>query len=163
MPVKSVHKDPENLTMTLVAEFGGAIERVWDVWADPRKLERWWGPPTYPATFVDYDLAVGGRAFYFMTGPEGDKHYGWWMVTAIEPPHRIEFEDGFADETGARNDELPATTTVVTLEGPPEGPTVMTIETRFATLEAMEQLVEMGMEEGLTLAVGQIDELLAGS
>lgn len=161
MPVKSVHKDPENLTMTLTADFDAPLERVWQVWADPRQLERWWGPPTYPATFVDHDLAPGGRAFYYMTGPDGDKHYGWWTVGVVERPSRIEFEDGFADESGSPNDEMPTTNTVVTLEGPAEGPTVMTIQTRFPSLEAMEQMVEMGMEEGLTLAVGQIDDLLA--
>ena len=37
----------------------------------------------------------------------------------------------------------------------------MAIETTFPTLEAMEQLVAMGMEEGMTLAVGQIDGLLS--
>jgi uncharacterized protein YndB with AHSA1/START domain len=163
MPVKSVHKDPENLTMILTADFDAPIASVWQVWADPRLLERWWGPPTYPATFVDHDLAPGGRSAYYMTGPEGDKHYGWWTVIAIEPSRSIEFEDGFADESFEPTLELPTTKTLVTLDGPPNGPIVMTIETRFPSLEAMEQMVEMGMEEGLTLAVGQIDDLLAGS
>jgi uncharacterized protein YndB with AHSA1/START domain len=153
MPVKSVHKDPENLTMVLTADFDAPIERVWQVWADPRRLERWWGPPTYPATFVDHA--------YYMTGPEGDKHYGWWTVIAIEAPRTIEFEDGFADQDFNPNPEMPTTKTIVTLDGPANGPTVMTIETRFPSLEAMEQMVEMGMEEGLTMAVGQIDGLLA--
>jgi uncharacterized protein YndB with AHSA1/START domain len=161
MPVKSVHKDPENLTMVLTADFDAPIERVWQVWADPRRLERWWGPPTYPATFVDHDLTPGGRSAYYMTGPEGDKHYGWWTVIAIEAPRTIEFEDGFADQDFNPNPEMPTTKTIVTLDGPANGPTVMTIETRFPSLEAMEQMVEMGMEEGLTMAVGQIDGLLA--
>jgi hypothetical protein len=36
----------------------------------------------------------------------------------------------------------------------------MTIETTFPSLEAMEQMTEMGMEEGITLAINQIDDLL---
>ena len=73
MTVTSVHKDPEALTMTITAEFDAPVEQVWQMWADPRQLERWWGPPTYPATVVDHDLTPGGRVTYFMTGPEGDK------------------------------------------------------------------------------------------
>ena len=46
-------------------------ERVWDLWADPRKLERWWGPPFWPATFTAHDLAPGSHVEYHMTGPTG--------------------------------------------------------------------------------------------
>ena len=67
MTVTAVHKVPESLTMTLTAEFDATPERVWDLWADPRKLERWWGPPTYPATFTAHDLAVGSHVVYHMT------------------------------------------------------------------------------------------------
>ena len=100
MTVTDVVKDPENRTMTITAEFGAPVERVWQIWADPRQLERWWGPPTYPATVVDHDLSPGGAVNYFMTGPEGDKHAGWWRVSAVVPPNRLEFEDGFADGEG---------------------------------------------------------------
>src|SRR5436853_623354 len=81
-----------------------AVERAWQLWADPRQLERWWGPPTYPATVVDHDLSPGGRVTYFMTGPEGDKAGGWWEVAAVDPPRRLEFTDGFADGNGEPND-----------------------------------------------------------
>ena len=37
----------------------------------------------------------------------------------------------------------------------------MSIESEFPTVEAMEQLAAMGMEDGLRQAVGQIDALLA--
>jgi len=73
MTVTAVHKDPDALTMTLTAEFDASPERVWELWADPRQLERWWGPPTYPATFTKHDLAPGSRVEYHMTGPEGDQ------------------------------------------------------------------------------------------
>ena len=43
--VTSVDTDYDNLTTTLVADFDAPIDEVWELWADPRKLERWWGPP----------------------------------------------------------------------------------------------------------------------
>jgi len=159
--VTSVDKNPETLTMTVTAEFDAPVDRVWQVWAAPRRLERWWGPPTYPATVVDHDLTPGGRVTYFMTGPEGDKHRGWWRVLAAEPPHRLEFDDGFADDGGNPDPALPTTRAVVTLEEQAGGRTRMQITSTFPSKEAMEQLLAMGMEEGISAAIGQIDQLLA--
>ncbi|WP_268761531.1 SRPBCC domain-containing protein, partial [Frankia sp. AvcI1] len=133
------------------------------IWADPRQLERWWGPPTYPATVVEHDLAPGGSVTYFMTGPEGDRHYGWWRVRAVDVPHRLEFEDGFADDEGRPNLDMPTTIVRVRLTAEDESATVMTIESTFPSSEAMEQMVSMGMVEGMSEALGQIDALLAGA
>lgn len=77
MTVKSVLRDERALTMTVSAEFDATVERVWQLWADPRKLERWWGPPTHPATVVEHSLVAGGRVTYFMTGPAGERFHGW--------------------------------------------------------------------------------------
>src|SRR5215471_5070449 len=107
MTVTAVRKDPQTLTMTLEAEFNASPERVWELWADPRQLERWWGPPTYPATFEEHDLTPGGSVTYFMTGPTGDTPRGWWKVTAVDPPHSLEFEDGFSDDEGRPNPDMP--------------------------------------------------------
>ena len=89
MTVTSSQKDLQALTLTFVAEFDAPVERVWQVWADPRQLERWWGPPTYPATFEQHDFVEGGHASYDMTTPDGEKPRGWWRFTAIEPPRRL--------------------------------------------------------------------------
>ncbi len=110
MTITSVRKDPEALTMTIAVELDATVERAWQLWADPRQLERWWGPPTYPATVVDHDLATGGGVTYFMTGPDGDKAHGWWQVLAVEPPNRLELKDGFADAAGTPNETMPTTT-----------------------------------------------------
>ncbi|MEU8651557.1 SRPBCC domain-containing protein [Streptomyces sp. NPDC048737] len=161
MTVTSVDKDLDRLTLTLTADFAAPVEKVWQLWADPRRLERWWGPPTYPATFEDHDLTPGGEATYFMTGPEGDKHRGWWRVTSVTPPASLEFTDGFADPDGTPSTAMPTTTVRVRLTGH-DGGTRMEITSAFETREQMEQLMTMGMEEGLAQAVGQMDALLAG-
>lgn len=160
MSVISVDKDVEALTMTVVAEFDAPVERLWQVWQDPRQLERWWGPPGYPATFVEHDLTPDGRVTYFMTDPEGERYHGWWRVISIDPPHRLEFEDGFADGDGRPSQDMPQTIARVTLDPVPGG-TRMAIATSFPSAEAMQQLVEMGMEEGITAALGQIDDILS--
>src|SRR5688572_5903188 len=161
MTVTAVRKDPAALTMTLDAEFEASPERVWQLWADPRQLERWWGPPTYPATFTAHDLAPGSRVEYHMTGPEGDQPRGFWDVIEAEAPHRLVFRDGFANADGTPNDSLPRNDALVTIESVGPSRTRMSIESRFPSAEAMEQVMAMGMEEGLTQALGQIDAILA--
>ncbi len=162
MPVLSSQKDPENLTMTFVAEFDAEPERVWQLWEDPRQLERWWGPPTWPATFDVHDFRPGGTSKYYMTGPAGEKAGGWWRIVTLDKPNRIEFEDGFLDDKGDPDDSMPVTSGVVTLEAI-DGRTRMTSVSRFASLEQLEQLSQMGVEEGTLEAMGQIDAILAES
>lgn len=160
MTVTHVRKDPEALTMTITNEYDASIARVWELWQDPRLLERWWGPPTYPATVEDHDLSPGGRVTYFMTGPEGDRHRGFWKVVAVDPPRHLEFQDGFADETGAENHDMPVTVTRVSLDEQSGRHTRMVIETTFASAEDMDRLVSMGMDEGMREALGQTDDLV---
>lgn len=161
MTVTAVQKDADALTMTIDTEFDASPERVWQLWADPRQLERWWGPPTYPATFTKHALAPGSRVEYHMTGPEGDQPKGFWDVLEVDPPHRLVFRDGFANEDGTPNDDLPRNEGRVTIEEVDGGRTRMSIESTFPSTEAMEQILAMGMEQGITEAVGQIDAILA--
>ena len=161
MPVTDVTRDVESQTMVVTAEFAAPVDRVWQLWADPRQLERWWGPPGYPATVVDHDLVPGGTVRYVMTGPDGQKYGGLWRVLTVTPPHSLTVEDGFADDSGSPDPSLPVTTMTVALSERAGG-TQMVATSRWATREAMEQLLAMGMEEGLRGSMGQIDDLLAG-
>lgn len=155
-----ITKDVANGTLVLTSVFAASPERIWRLWADPRQLERWWGPDPYPATVVDHDLRPGGHVSYYMTGPEGDQHKGYWLVTEVEPPHRLTFEDGFADGEGSPNDDLPVSRSEVTIEAIDDERTRMTITSVYDTSEALEQVLAMGMEQGLRAAVAQIDALL---
>jgi uncharacterized protein YndB with AHSA1/START domain len=161
MTVTAVRKDPDALTMTLDAEFDASPDRVWQLWADPRQLERWWGPPTYPATFTKHDLAPGSRVEYHMTGPEGDQPKGYWDILEADAPRSLVLRDGFANDDGTPNEALPRTEVRVAIADAGNGRTRMSIESTYPSREAMEQLLAMGMEEGLTQAVGQIDAILA--
>jgi uncharacterized protein YndB with AHSA1/START domain len=160
MPVTDVKKDLDALTMTITAEFDASAERVWEMWSDPRQLERWWGPPSFPATFVEHDLSPGGRSAYFMTGPDGQQHRGWWHIEAAEPPRRLLIEDGFADD-GSPNEEMPGPSSATVTITEADGVTTMSIASKFASRSDMEQMLEMGMEQGMVEALGQIDPLLA--
>jgi uncharacterized protein YndB with AHSA1/START domain len=161
MTVTAVRKDTDALTLAIEAEFPATPERVWQLWADPRQLERWWGPPTYPATVTAHDLVPGGRVEYHMTGPDGDQPKGFWDVLEADPPRSIRVRDGFANADGTPNSDLPLSDMRVSIEDIGDGRTRMTMTTHFADIAAMEQLVAMGMEEGAREAIGQIDAILA--
>jgi uncharacterized protein YndB with AHSA1/START domain len=161
MTVTAIRKSPETLTMTIDAEFDASADRIWQLWADPRQLERWWGPPTYPATVDFFDLRPGGRVEYHMTGPDGDLPRAFWEVLETDPPRSLVVRDVFANDDGSPNTDLPGTTMRLTIEEIGEGRTRMSIASIFPNVQAMEQVLAMGMEEGIKQAVGQIDAILA--
>jgi uncharacterized protein YndB with AHSA1/START domain len=161
MSVTRVDKDFDTLTLTLVAEFDVPIERVWQLWADPRLLERWWGPPSHPATVEEHDLTPGRDVTYFMTGPEGERSRGWWRVTSVDPPKFLEFTDGSADLDGTPIADMPTTRVRMQLTAH-DGGTRMEVRSIFDSREHMEQLERWGAIEVFRQTVGQMDALLAG-
>ena len=160
MSIVSVEKDFDSLSLTLIADFDAPIERVWELWADPRQQERWWGPPTHPATFEKHDLAAGGEVTYVMTGPEGEQSRGWWRVTSVAPPSSLEFTDGFANRDGTPNAETPTTAVQMQLTER-DGSTRMELRFVFASSEHMRRLERGGAFAVFPQSVGQMDALLA--
>lgn len=160
MPITSVTSDPKALTLTVVADYPVPVERLWNAYADARQLERFWGPREWPATLLRHDMVVGGRSEYVMHGPDGQTSRGWFRFLAIEPNRLLDLEDGFADESGQPNDAMPTMRMTYTFEATATG-SRFTGVTVFPSLEAMEQLIAMGMMEGMQSAMSQIDEVLA--
>lgn len=162
MTVVHLEKNIDRASLTIASEYAASPEQVFELWSNPRLLEQWWGPPTYPATVVSHDFTPGGIVQYFMTGPEGDKHHGGWRVIAVDPPKRLELEDFFADQAGEQDTSLPVSTFIVTIEETSPGRTRMSIESQYPSPEALQQVIEMGMEEGIRAALSQTNALLVG-
>ena len=155
MPLTSITKDTARLALIVVGDYPVTQQRLWDAFADPRQLERFWGPPTWPATFTSHDMKVGGRAEYFLTGPKGETWSGSWKFTAVTPISSFEAHDG---EDNAEDENMPASMTF-SFETTPTG-SRLTCITRFSSVEAMAQTIP-GMEEGLRAAIPQLDAVLA--
>ncbi len=160
MTVTTVDSDLDARTLTLVAEFDAPVEQVWQLWADPRKLERWWGPPGYPATFERFELEPGGTVTYFMTSPEGERFHGVWNIVAVDAPHSLDVEDSFADAEGNVNPDLPTGQMQMRLTED-DGRTRMELVSIHAKVEDLQQVLEMGQAEGMKQAMGQMDAILA--
>lgn len=160
MPLTNVDTDIDNRTLTMTCEFGVPIERVWQVWADPRQLEKWWGPEGYPASVTEHDLTPGSFVKYHMTSPEGEKFPGGWEVIAVEEPHRLELRDFFADAEGNPSESAPVSRMTIELVEF-DGGTRMINTSTWESAEAMQQVLDMGVVEGSKSAIGQLDALLA--
>lgn len=119
-----------------------------------------WGPPSHPATVVDHSLTPGGRVTYFMTCPDGDKYAGYWEITAVDPPTSFSFLDGFADPDFNSNPDLPVSRNVYTFAAH-DGGTRATYVSTFESAEALQQVSDMGVVEGASSAINQIDDLVA--
>lgn len=160
MPVTQIDTDKTAHTVTVTAEFAAPPDRVWQVWSDPRQLERWWGPPEYPATVTRHEFAPGGTVDYSMTGPDGATYPGRWAIESVDAPRSFTFVDVFVDAEGNSDDSLPVGRCVVTLAAGGPG-TLMTTVTSYPTAEALETVIGMGMQEGVEQSTNQIDALLA--
>ena len=160
MPVTDITKDIERRTFAITAEFAAPVERVWALYADPRQLEQVWGPPEYPATFVAHDLRPGGRTTYYMTSPEGERFAGYWDVDEVDQPSRFAFRDGFADAGLNPNPDLPVSRNDYTFVATDEGTRAVFTST-FDSAEDLQKVLDMGIEEGATSAINQIDGFLA--
>lgn len=160
MPVTSVTHDIDTRTLTILAEFAAPRVRVWQIYADARQLEKVWGPPECPATFVDHSLTPGSRTTYYMTGPNGEKYPGYWVLLEVDEPNSFSFRDGFADENFNPVDSMPVSTSLYAF-GEAAGRTTATYTSTFETAEGLQQVLEMGVVEGATGAINQIDGLLA--
>ncbi len=147
MPVVDVKTDLDALTLTIVADFAAPVQRVW-------------GPPEFPATFVDHDLRPGGRMNYYMSGPAGEKYCGYWRIAEVSEPDSFTFADGFADTDFNPNPDLPESQNAYSFTAHGNG-TRATFVATYATAEGLQTVLDMGMIEGATSAMNQIDDLLA--
>lgn len=159
MPVTDITTDPENLTMTLVADAAASVDRLWNAFTDPRQLERFWGPPGWPATFTTFDLRPGGRVDYHMTSPQGERSGGSWEVLNVDEGRSFEVLDAFVGEDGEKLDGFPSMRMTFTFEQTDAGSRLTNV-TYFPSHEALEQVVAMGAVEGSRMAMDQLDAVL---
>ncbi len=159
MPVTDITADTDSLTMTLVADVSAPVDRLWRAFTQPAQLERFWGPPGWPATFTAFDLTVGGHAHYAMTSPQGETSRGTWEFLAIDEGRSFEVLDAFADENGDPMEQFPSMRMVFTFDATDTGSRLTNV-TYFTSAEALEQVIAMGAIEGSRLAMGQLDAVV---
>jgi uncharacterized protein YndB with AHSA1/START domain len=155
----SFTKDEKNATLTIERVFPAAADRVWQALTDPAILDQWWAPAPWKTETVYMDFRVGGYWHYAMNGPEGEQHFGRMDYLEIGPGRRYRSSDVFCDAEGHANESLPRQEmSIRVLEEDCQTKVVSVVQ--YASLDDMNTILEMGMQEGLSTAQDQLEALL---
>lgn len=149
----------ENGTIYIQREFDANAELVWQAWTTAALLDQWWAPKPYHTETKTLDLKVGGMWLYAMVSPQDEKMWCKADYRAIETNKLLSWLDAFCDEHGNENNMKPRSlwTSIFTEEN---GITTVNITLKHDRPEDIETMIEMGFKEGLTMALGNLDELL---
>lgn len=154
---------------TLVIEYlaNAPKEKVWKAYTNQEWFEKWWGPEGWETAATTFDFQPGGIVHYGMKCV--DESQGEWFnqvswgvmdIEEIDAPNSFTYQDYFSDEKGVLNFELP-TLTVVNEFVEEDGKTRIVSTSYAESPEQIEQLLEMGMAEGVKSQMKKLEALLA--
>ncbi len=152
--------DKVNNKIFVEREFNASKDLVWESWTNPEILDLWWAPRPWKTNTVSMNFVPGGRWFYFMSGPTGEKHYSFADYEEIETEVRYTGTDGFCDENQVINPQMPQTYWEVRFNEA-DGNTKVNVTLSFKTLEALEGIISMGFKEGFLSAMENLDEFIS--
>ena len=161
-----VTKDLENKRLIIEREFDAPREKVWKAYAEKDWFEGWWGPEGWTTETKIFDFVPGGSIHYDMkcvdeqqTDWYGKSSWGLMIIDSVEAPNSFTYTDHFSDETGAPDTAMPKLriTNVFTEEN---GRTKLVSTAVGESAEQIEQLIQMGMVDGLTSQMTKLDTLL---
>lgn len=150
--------DKPSKTVTIVKEFAAELPLVWDAYTKQEILDQWWAPKPWASKTKVMNFEEGGRRFYAMVSPEGQKHWALQKYTSITPKTNFKLYNSFADKDG--NPQLPGSEWDLNFIDQNES-TKVVITIYNESLERMEQMIEMGFKEGFTMTLKSLEELLA--
>ncbi len=153
-------KDPSNKKMKVVREFDAPLQKVWNAWTKSELLDQWWAPRPWKAVTQSIDFREGGVWYYYMQGPEGDRHYCRVDYKTIVPNKSFSGYDGFCDEKGNINNEFPQMFWDCQFTSTSSG-TKVEVDITFDSEADLQKIVEMGFKEGFAMAHNNLDEVLA--
>lgn len=156
-----VVKDLKEKSVLVSREFNAPLENVWRAYTEPELLDQWWGPAPWHAETKSMDFKVGGFWLYAMVSPENQKHWGRMNYSAIDKYKSFDMEDVFCDENGNVNPNLPISKGRITFTKTSTG-TKVEWKVVYPTEAALQQVIEMGFEQGITICYEQLDAFFTG-
>ncbi|HEY4064419.1 MAG TPA: SRPBCC domain-containing protein [Puia sp.] len=151
--------DKTTNTVFVNKEFAAGLTLVWDAFTKQEILDQWWAPKPWKSRTKSMDFTVGGRRFYAMVSPEGQEHWSIEKYTSISPTTNFKLTSAFADNNENINDGMPASNWDLNFSERNETTTVSII-IKLKTLAALEQYIQMGFKEGLTMTLNELEKLL---
>jgi uncharacterized protein YndB with AHSA1/START domain len=152
--------DRENNTLTIQREFLADRARLWDHYTKSELLEQWFAPPPMSTRTKSMDFREGGHWHYAMIEPNGTEYWGMTQYKTIHPIEALQYTDAFCDEEGIINTDIPSAGWTITFSDQGEKTLVQSVLT-FKSLADLDQILEMGMEDGMKATYETLDKLLA--
>lgn len=152
--------EKENSTVRVKREFAAPLEKVWTAWTDSNILDQWWAPKPWQVRTKTHDFRVGGFWLYAMVGPDGMEHWARADYKSIATLKNFKGRDGFCDPEGTINPDFPQSDWNVSFSVSGDS-TFVDIEIKHETLADLEKIIEMGFKEGFTMALENLDDVLA--
>jgi uncharacterized protein YndB with AHSA1/START domain len=150
---------PSDREITVTRVFNAPRKLVWKVWTQAEHLTRWWGPQGWTLPVCKMDFRVSGVWHYCMKGPDGEESCGMAVYHEIVEPERFVYTDYFADADGNPVEGMPETLVTVEFTSV-DDKTKITSTMLFQTAEDRDQVLKMGMEEGLKETWDRLEEYL---
>jgi uncharacterized protein YndB with AHSA1/START domain len=147
--------DRAHNSLTITADLRTDADNAWDLWANARTLEQWWGPPEYPCAVTHFELRPGGSVTYVMTGPDGTKYPGWWEVISVDAPRSLTIRDGFGESPQQPSPHMPNAMTSIELL-PTADVIHMKISSQYASPDEFQSALDLGMQDGFMACLRQI-------
>lgn len=151
--------DMQTNQITIRREFDAPKTLVWDCYTKAELLDQWFAPEPFVAKTKSMDFREGGHWHFAMVDPDGNEHWVRFDYEKIDPKDSYCAQDAFSDAEGGINPDLPVSTWDVTFEDKTSRTQVQIIST-YETPEALQQVVDMGMKEGLEATLSALDKLL---
>ncbi|MBV6639593.1 MAG: SRPBCC domain-containing protein [Cyclobacteriaceae bacterium] len=151
--------DKEKNTITVKREFAANRALIWDCYTKSELLNEWFAPEPFTTKTKSMDFSEGGHWHYAMVDPEGTEYWGWTTYTKIQPIDFYDTQDAFSDSEGNVNKDLPQAEWHV--EFADKGNNTLVVTTvQYDSLEALDQVINMGMKDGMTSTLERLDKLL---
>jgi uncharacterized protein YndB with AHSA1/START domain len=151
--------DKANSKVSVKREFAAPLQDVWAAWTESELLDQWWAPKPWKAKTKIMDFRPGGFWLYAMVGPEGEEHWGRADYLSIEILKYFKAHDAFCDEEGNVNNDFPQSDWKAEFSEEP-GSTFVRIEMTSVRPADLQTYIEMGFQEGFTMALENLDEML---
>ncbi|MEQ6120966.1 SRPBCC domain-containing protein [Reichenbachiella sp. MALMAid0571] len=149
--------DKNKLTVTRI--FDASIDLVWRTWTEPELLDQWWAPKPWRSVTKSMDFKEGGKRHYAMVGPNEEEHWCITTYNTISRHNDFTGEDAFTDKEGKINKDFPVSEFHNRFVEE-SGQTVVTIVSEYDSEEHLQQVIDMGMKEGLSMAFDNLDEYI---
>lgn len=147
-------------TIDIRREFAADRPTVWDCYTKSELLDQWWMPRPWKSRTKSMDFREGGSWHYAAVAPNGEEHWSITSYVKIDPQKLFEANNAFGDASGTINPHMPQSVWTMNFSDMGEN-TLVHGKMQFPDLAQLEQNIAMGFKEGLTMAMENLDVMLA--